>query len=181
MKFIFFLTLIISCSKTNDPFTPDLNTWMHYQTEVYSENEYFMNYKFTFRFISKTEGIFFLEVNSYDEKRKIGEKLELHQAQIYGEMVLKDNKLKLKYTDSVVNHRYCPWVLSHIGIEESIEFFYNKSKNEIASKISGKNRVFYERKKKPIELKYVDVELKIDKEDCEFFTKTLGPEKGFFH
>ena len=139
-------------------------------------------YNLTFRFEDPpNKNIFFLELNSYNENRKLSNgRYDLHQTQIYGDFELKKGKLKLNYSDSVVNHRYCKWVLSNIGSSEEIPFYYNLKEDHFKSKINDKERIFLFRKKAKIDPKYFENEAIIDEKDCEFFTKLLGSKKGFF-
>lgn len=176
--------LVFSCTQPNDPFKPEINDWLHYQTSYFKmkNKDFVILYKFTFRFQkSPRKNIFFLEVNSFDEKRKVeNEKYELHQTQIFGSFKLENSFLELSYEDSVANHKYCDWTLSNIGMKETIKFQYDKKKDLFYSKIFDEKLNFYQKKKAPVEKKYKNHIGVYDEKDCDFFKKNLGVNKGFF-
>ncbi len=178
-----FLCLIFSCTQVNDEFQPQYNKWYHYQTELFKVNKSdWILYHLTFRFDQPPKkNSFFLEVNSFNDERKSRDgKHILYQTQIYGEFELKKGKLFLKYTDSVVNHRYCDWVLSHINHFEEINFYFDKKRNQFSSNIKGKEKLFRARKKLSVNKRFQNHQEQFNKASCDFFKNLLGPQKGFF-
>ncbi|MCB9094939.1 MAG: hypothetical protein H6621_07735 [Halobacteriovoraceae bacterium] len=181
---LIFFCILASCTfQKNDKFSPEYNIWYHYLTEPYTvKTDVLVIYKFTLRFSSPPQkNVFFLEVDSYDENRKHSDgNYELDQTQIFGEFEFENGELILKYTDSVTGHKYCDWTLSNIGFTEKIPFFYNSEKDTFTSKIKNVERVFYNKNKIDLPLKYIQSYGKYDEHDCEFFKRYIGPQKGFF-
>ncbi len=176
-----FLFLLISCTVSNDPYIPKLKKWTHFRSKMvdYQDTET-LNYKFSFRFNTKREGNFFIELTSYNESRLTKEKKLKHYRQsLFGDFTLISGELVLKYLDTVAGFRNCQWAKDLIGVTEKIPFKYDSEDNIFITKLKDRTLTFVERGDHKLDEKYKETFDSEELENCKFFINNF--KKGIFN